>query len=148
MNILSLVSVLLSIVAFTYSLITGRKIHKFDLLIKEHEVKKNEWEEEEKKKASIECNVVESPGNELNVLRFYNKGRNDATNISFDIIDDPEDAISFMMPQNYLPYPKLRPQQPFEIRYYAIDKKPHYTMRITWDDEFGANRSIEQVIDL
>jgi hypothetical protein len=148
MNLLSILSFIVSTLAVIYTWVNGKKIHDLDLLIKEHEVKKNQIEEDEKMMASIECNVIESSGNEMNRIIFYNKGRNAAKNIDFDCIDDPNDSITFNVSENFLPYPKLLPQQSFSIYYIEYGNKPHYTFKITWDDDFSSNRSIEQIVDL
>lgn len=148
MDIVQIGSLIISSTALIYTYVNGRRIHKLDLQIKEHEVKKNQIEEEEKKKASIECNVVETSKNEYDILKFYNKGKNSATNISFEFLNDPEDNIQLNMSDDFLPYPKLLPQQSFDVRYLNMGSKPHYSIKIIWDDEFAFKRSIEQVIDI
>lgn len=84
----------------------------------------------------------------MDILRFYNKGNSAALNINFSIPSDPEDLISLNMTDDYLPYPKLLPQQNFDVRYYCSSHKPHQTILITWNDDFGKNRAKEMVIDM
>ena len=137
---ISLGSFIIAALALIYSWYTGRKIHKLDLIIK--------TEEEESQKASIECNVIKTSKGEMNILKIYNKGQAKAYNVNFAILDDPEENISLNMPDNYLPYPILLPQQSFEVRYILFRRRPHFTIKIEWDDDFKKGRNQTQIIDL
>ena len=66
----------------------------------------------------------------MNILKIYNKGQAKAYNVNFAILDDPEENISLNMPDNYLPYPILLPQQSFEVRYILFRRRPHFTIKI------------------
>jgi hypothetical protein len=79
---------------------------------------------------------------------FYNKGLAEAKNINITINSDPEDYITLNIQKDYLPYPKLLPQQNFDIAYWSNSDKPHQTIVITWDDEYGKGRSKEMIIDI
>ena len=145
---LSLGSFIIAALALIYSWYTGRKIHKLDLIIKKKEIEKRRTEEEESQKASIECNVIKTSKGEMNILKIYNKGQAKAYNVNFAILDDPEENISLNMPGNYLPYPILLPQQSFEVRYILFRRRPHFTIKIEWDDDFKKGRNQTQIIDL
>ena len=138
---ISLGSFIIAALALIYSWYTGRKIHKLDLIIKKKEI-------EESQKASIECNVIKTSKGEMNILKIYNKGQAKAYNVNFAILDDPEENISLNMPDNYLPYPILLPQQSFEVRYILFRRRPHFTIKIEWDDDFKKGRNQTQIIDL
>ena len=61
---------------------------------------------------------------------------------------DTEGEVSFRIGADYLPYPKLLHDQSFEVYYYDSSDKPHHTVAITWDDQFGKCRKKEMVLDL
>ena len=145
---ISLGSFIIAALALIYSWYTGRQIHKLDLIIKKKEIEKRRTEEEESQKASIECNVIKTSKGEMNILKIYNKGQAKAYNVNFAILDDPEENISLNMPDNYLPYPILLPQQSFEVRYILFRRRPHFTIKIEWDDDFKKGRNQTQIIDL
>ena len=147
-NWIALVSCVISLIALVKSFLTDRKAKKLDLQLKQQQLQKHEQEETESKKADVEVNIISSPRGEMDILRFYNKGKEIAYNVNFDILDDPEDDISLSIQVDYLPYPKLQPQQSFDIRFLNYSQKPHQTIKITWDDEFGKGRCKEMVVDM
>lgn len=101
------------------------------------------------KKADVEVEVIETSSKRRDVLRFYNKGKAPAINVSFEITsDEGVDDIELNMPPDYLPYPKLISFQKFEVEFYNNGYKPHQTIVITWDDEFAKGRSKEMVVDM
>ena len=52
------------------------------------------------------------------------------------------------MSNDYLPYPKLQPQQGFQIKYQDSSGASHQTIHIVWDDEFAKGRAKDMVIDM
>lgn len=147
-NWIALASVAISLVALIKSFLTDRKAKILDLKLKQQQIQTHEQEEIASKKAEIEVNVVHTPRGEMNILRFYNKGKAIAQNITFDITDDPEDYITLRMSEDYLPYPKLHPQQSFDVRFLNHAQKPHQTIKLVWDDNFGKGRSKEMIVDM
>lgn len=143
---IALGSVFISFVALVKSFLTGRKAKKIDLLLKQQQLAKQELEEVESKKADVEVNVVEMPRGNNNLLRFYNKGKSPAYQIKVVLPLDKNDDIKFAIPNDYLPYPKLMPQQSFDISYLDLGCMPHQTVEITWDDDFEKNRKKEMVV--
>ena len=142
-------SLLVSIIAVITSVVSGKKVKALDLQLKEKELEVHKENELELKKADVEVSMHERSGNKLNALRFYNKGKAPAMNVTFEIVSDKKDNdISLNMSNDYLPFPKLLPYQNFEIPYYDCGSKPYHTFLITWDDEFGKGRSKEMVIEL
>lgn len=141
------ISCLIALIALIQSWVSGRKIKNLDLQLKQRELELNNENEAEAKKADVEVNMIETAGRKLNILRFYNKGKADAYNVSFDIVSDKEDNdIILHMDKGLLPYPKLLPFQNFEVRFLNNGYKPYQTILITWDDESGKGRSKEMVI--
>lgn len=145
---LALASVIISFVALIKSFLTDRKAKKMDLQLKQQQIQTHEQAEIESKKADIEVNVVHTPQGEMNILRFYNRGKSLAQNVVFDIIDDPEDNIVLRLCKDFLPYPQLHPQQNFDVRFLNYASKPHQTIKIIWDDALGKGRSKEMVVDM
>jgi hypothetical protein len=139
---------LLALVSFVWNIVTQRKLNKLDVQLKEFEIAKNEKEEAEEKQADVEVNTVDTPKGQLSKLVFYNKGKSTAYNIRIAFPDDTTDEIQLQMTSDYLPYPKLLPQQSFEIRYWYQGRKDHQTVQMTWDDAFDKDRNKDMVIDM
>lgn len=148
MNVGNIISLVIAGISLVFTIITTVRFQKLDLALKKYELDKNKQEGENLLKADIEVNAVQGLRNQGNRLIFYNRGQADAENISFDITSDPEDQIQLRISDDYLPYPKLIPQQNFEIHYLDFSRKPHHTVKIIWDDSYGKNREKEMVIDL
>jgi hypothetical protein len=147
-NIIALGSLILSLVAFIKSCFAERRSKKLDVILKERELIEKKKADDDAKKADIEVNFVETAKGQMNKLRFYNKGQAIAYNVEFDIPSDKDDLICLRMAKDYLPFPKLQPYQNFDICYYNNSHKSHQTIIMTWDDDFGKNRSKEMVIDM
>lgn len=141
-------SMVIAAAAFIQSLMANRRSKKLDVQLKEYEVERNRKAEEDAKKADVEVNVIETGRNKCNLLRFYNKGNAEAHNINFDFQNDDEDKISLNIPKDFLPYPKLLPQQNFDVPYLCFNHRAHHSILITWEDDFGKNRKKEMVIDI
>lgn len=147
-NWIALASVIISLVALIKSFLTDRKAKELDLQLKQQQIQTHEQETIGNKKADMEVNVVHTPRGEMNILRFYNKGKAIARNVMFDITDDPEDYITLCMQKDFLPYPKLHPQQSFDVRFLNSASKPHQTIKLVWDDDLGKGQSKEMVVDM
>lgn len=74
-NWIALASVAISLVALVKSFLTDRKAKNLDLQIKQQQIQSHEQAKIESQKADIEVNVVPTPRGEMNILRFYNKGK-------------------------------------------------------------------------
>lgn len=147
-NWIALASVGLSLIALVKSFLTDRKAKKLDLLLMQQQVQKHDEEIIECKKADIEVNVVEMPRGSNNKLKFYNRGKAIAYNVKFKITSDTGANIQLFMDKNYLPFPKLLPQQSFDIVYIQFSHEPHHTILMTWDDDFCKGQSKEMVVDM
>lgn len=142
-------SLVVSVIAVIQSFLAGKKTKALDLRLKEMELEETQQQKEDRKKANIEVNVVETPRGKANVLRFYNKGQAIAKEVNFDIpSDEGVDHIQLIMRKDYLPYPQLLPQQCFDVPYRDFGDKPHQTIMITWNDEFSEGRTNTIVVDL
>lgn len=146
---IALGSFVVALIALILSVLTGRKAKVLDLKLKEMELEENKQQMEDRKKANVEVNVIETPQGRANVLRFYNKGQAIATDVCFSIpSDDGIDQVQLLIQKDYLPFPQLLPQQSFDVSYYDFGDKPHQTILITWNDDFATDRSNTVVVDL
>lgn len=148
--LISLGSLIIAAISLVKSFFTDRKAKKLDLILKEKNVEETRQREENKKKADLEANVIETPSGKCNILRIYNKGEHEATNVRMDISSkDENDVIQLNIEDDYFPYPKLLPQQNIDIPYLDIYSDiPHHTVKLTWNDAFGKDRKKEIVLDL
>ena len=147
MELKDLIPIVISVASFLFTAYMTIKYQSLDAKVKKLELEKYRQAEEDSRKADIVVSVI--PGvREANCLIFTNKGCCEAENISFDILSDTEDEIALRIKDDYLPYPKLLHDQSFEVYYYDFSDKPHHTVAITWDDQFGKCRRKEMVIDL
>jgi hypothetical protein len=115
---ISLVSVIIAAISLVKSFFTDRKAKKLDLILKEKNVEETKLREENKKKADLEANIIETPSGKLNLLRIYNKGEHEAINVRMNISkQDENDEIHLSIEDDYFPYPKLLAQQNIDIPY-------------------------------
>lgn len=142
-------SLMVATIALVKSFLSDRKMKKLDVLLKEQELQQHRLDKEEREKADVEVQVVETSPKKMDLLRFYNKGMATAYNVSFSIpSDEKENDITLNMSNDYLPYPKLISYQNFEVPFYNNSSKPHQNILITWDDDYAKGRSKEMVIDM
>lgn len=146
---ISLGSLIIAAISLVKSFFTDRKAKKLDLILKEKNVEDTKLREENKKKADLEANIIETPSGKLNLLRINNNGEHEAINVRMDISkQDENDEIHLSIEDDYFPYPKLLAQQNIDIPYLTFSNDTHHTVRLTWDDAFEINRSKEIVLDL
>ena len=149
MNIETYISLGLSVLAaigasYTYVVHT-RRLNSQQKQINDYQLKHLKEEEDEKKKALIQCCNISMPGTQMDILQIQNIGSAAAYNINFDI--DEED-IQFNMSDELFPFPKLLPGQSIDIRYYYGGNNEHQTIPFTWDDDYEKGEKIEQVLSL
>ena len=145
---IALRSAIIALASLLKSFLADRKIKKMDKFLKNYEVKSKQREQENRMKADVEVNVIETARGENNKLRFYNRGESEARNVNFEITSENKEHIVLRISPDYLPYPKLLPQQNFDIVFLNFEYMTHQTIVITWDDDFGKDRKKEMVIDM
>ena len=147
--LVSIGSLAIAAISLIKSFFTDRRAKKLDLILKEKNVEEAKQHEVNKKKANLEANIIETPSGKFNLLRIYNKGEHEATNVRMDISQqDENDEIQLNIEHDYFPYPKLLAQQNIDIPYLTFTNVTHHTVRLIWDDAFGINRFTEIVLDL
>lgn len=147
-EIIGIAGFVLALITFIWNIFNGKKLKKLDLQLKEAELAKSKKSKEDELKADIEVNRVETMQGKKDKLRFYNKGMNVATNIRVEFPSAEVNEIRLSISKDYLPYPKLLPQQSFDIPYSYYGNKPHQTIVMIWDDAFGKDRNKEMIIDM
>lgn len=147
-TIISIIGVTISFVALIVSIFSGRKTKQLDQKLKQVELDRHVKESEESKKAVVEVGVVRTSSRQNNRLRFYNKGKAVARNVSFTIPSDDDNNIQLGMVDDYLPYPQLLPQQSFDICYVEYGDSPHQTIVVSWEDDSSKNRELKMVVDM
>jgi hypothetical protein len=145
---MEIISLVLSIIAVLGSLFTyfnhDRKIKKQELLINDYELKKRHSEEVEQKKAQVKGNIIPYAKG-LRKLVTFNAGKSVAYNIRIEILNEQECIIHPV----FGPYEMLNPQESFENNLHlAYGHTPTLKIKYIWDDEFGDNNQLVQVLDL
>lgn len=135
--VIALGSVVFSIYKFTSY---DKKIANLDTTIKEYQVKTLKKEDELSKRAKIGANPY-SNKNGLIKVKFYNSGKAIAHNINFETIDDIELQVFDL--DTLLPFPMLNPQESFEVQMRYWGRETVCQIKITWEDESGAQEHIQ-----
>lgn len=147
-DIISLVSLSISVLAGIYSWITRRKLNKQQLQINDYTLLKNKKDEEEEKKAEICANAFKT-GKEGWRMRVFNNGKGVARNIklySNDIMAD-DSGIRLMIEREA--YPLLNKGDHFDIVMYLYEgHNPAPIIRFVWDDDFKSGRERKQALNL
>lgn len=147
-DIISLVSLFISVFAGIYTWNTRRKLNKQQLQINEYTLLKNKKNEEEEKKAEICANAFKT-GNGGWRVRVFNNGKGVANNIkiySNDISTD-NSGVHLMIEQES--YPILNKGDHFDIVMYLYEgHNPAPIIKFVWDDEFGIGRERTQALNL
>lgn len=161
MNWESIVSISISVGAaigalYTYFVHTQKlneqqkQINEQLTLLNKYQIDKNKEEEENKKKALIEANTYSTHNGKYKSwrIKIYNKGNVKALNIRLVSTDiDNDDKVNLRIPDGFLPYPSLLPQQSFEIGVALFSShKDFYRIKLVWDDDSAKDRLQEQDI--
>lgn len=146
-DIISLVSLSISVFAGIYSWVTRRKLDKQQLQINDYTLLKNKKIEENEKKAIVCANTFKI--NESWRIRVYNKGMGTARNIRIHSKDitEPNSGIRLLIKQTS--YPILNKDDHFDIVMMLFEGHAYSPIiKLVWDDDFGNDRSREQALDL
>ncbi|MGL4519555.1 MAG: hypothetical protein ACRCUJ_07765 [Phocaeicola sp.] len=146
MDSTNIITITISSLALIGSLLTylihTKRLNEQQKQINQYQLKSLKEEEENKKKAFIQCEQIENPNRgKLDYLIIKNTGNSPAMNVNY-IMDDSD---CFTHEDNLFPYPKLLPNQTIEIYFYS-DRRCNKTITFTWDDDFKEGRSTEQVL--
>ena len=146
--IISIISCCVAVASMLFTVVKyisfDKKIANFDNIIKENQVQHLKEEQEKAKRAYIGANGYYHKNN-LTKVKFYNKGKAIARNITFETIDDITLHVYDL--DTILPFPLLNPQESFEVQMSCWSNDTMCKIRITWEDECGEQEHI-QVLQL
>lgn len=152
MNIETCISFVLSLLAtigaiYTY-IVHTRRLNSQQRQINDYQLRLFKEDEEKKKKAIIECNVIKKTNDiigSFNEIQVLNKGIATAYNIMLKV---DEKKIMLMVSDGALPLPELRSGQSIEISYHKNAADYHYRIDLTWDDEYKEKEKTTQFLRL
>ncbi|MBD5397874.1 hypothetical protein HDR62_07125 [bacterium] len=121
-----------------------KKINQQEKLLNDLQIGQYRKEEDQEKQAQVACNIV-SDGKGSKRVYFYNSGLADARNVRIEILDR-NSLKGVIINDKWGPYDLITPRN--GRREERIHLSEGHTkvlnLRITWDDEFGNNRTILQ----
>lgn len=121
-----------------------KKIKNQEKLLNDLQIKQYKRVEEQEKQAKVECNIIYGDKG-IRRIYFYNSGLSDAHNVRIEILNkDNLDGVNIL--GNWGPYDLItsRNGKREERILLCEGHTDALKLRITWDDEFGNNRSILQ----
>lgn len=121
-----------------------RKLKQQEILLQKLQIKQYKNEEDKERQAKVECNVI-NKGRGNYWIYFYNSGLADARNVRIDILnrDSLEGVIIY---GDWGPYDLITPRNGRREERILLCEGHTRTLdlRITWDDDFGKDRTILQ----
>ena len=121
------------------------RIKKQEKILNDLQIKQFQKVEEQEKQAKVECNIIkEGKGNAK--IRFYNSGLSDARNVRIDILNRNELDNSIIIHNEWGPYQLMTPRNGYREESFSLYEGhiKELILRITWDDDYGNNRSLLQ----
>lgn len=109
--------------------------------INDYELLTIEEQEIDKRKAFLQCTLVDSPSEMRPLLRVQNTGKATARNIQLRTDDE---GVTLCIQGVF----SLLPAQNLDLLYYNVSFNVYQEIIITWDDEFESGRKITQHIIL
>lgn len=142
----------LAIASTLFTIVMGirydKNIKKMDEKIKDFQLEEYRRKESESKKALLRAEVFHIEGKwEISIM---NCGKSQARNIRLTSSDlTVESGKIHIMNEGITPYPMLNTNDRFYIELYLMEghnMKP--VIRLTWDDDSGADKSVTQALCL
>ncbi len=151
MSIETYISFLFSVLAiggtcYTYFVHT-KKLNAQQKQINDYQLKQLKEEEVKKKKAIIQCHVIQKTNDlgSFNTIQVINEGKATAYNVMLEV---DEQKLILFVGDGILPLSELRPGQSFEITYHKNSNEYNYCINLIWDDEFKKGENAKQVLNL
>lgn len=121
-----------------------KKIKQQEKLLNDLQIRQYKKEEEQEKQAKVECNVVRNSSGG-NRIYFYNSGLADARNVRIEILNR-DSLVGVIITGTWGPYDLIIPRngKREECIHLSNGHTRVLNLRITWDDDFGNNRTILQ----
>jgi len=138
--ILSILAILGSVFVYFYH---DKKIKGQEKRLNDYQLKKNEAESLENKKAQIKGNIVKGKG--VRTLIVFNAGKATAKNIRLEILSEKDGIFDFQ----FDPFEMLNPQDRTETKFFLSEGHVS-TLKIKyiWDDSFDQNNEFIQVLTI
>lgn len=141
-------SFLLSLIAIIGTVFTyfkhDRKIKAQEKLINDYQLDKIKEEKIQKRQAIVRASLITGTKGHR-ILRVYNKGKATARNIRLIIKDEP----NYLYASNPFPFPALNESENVDLTIHLHDSSPdNMSFEIVWDDEYKADNSHEQTVQL
>lgn len=119
-----------------------KKIKEQEVRLNAMQIKAFEKQEQSEFQAKMGCNFTYN-GKSGGEMRFFNAGKANARNVRIKILD--EDSVDGVFYRPWGPYDLITPQgyreEPIQL---DCGHNPTLHLTITWDDDFGKDRVIEQ----
>ncbi len=144
---MDLISLILSILALSFSVFIyfyhDRKIKKQEKLLNDYNIRKNEQEEIENKKACIRANMIKLNGGKY-AMKIYISGKAEAKNINVQFMDKLK---GFYTTENKYSYKQILPHDGTEFILLATEgHEDSIGLRLSWDDAYKvANEFVQNV---
>lgn len=145
---MDIISIALSAFAILLTIIMyfkhDKRLKKQEEKLNAYQLKKNDEEESENKKAQIRGNIVK--GNKgSRVLKVFNSGKALARNIRVVYLGDMENIIPR---DDHFPYELLNPQDNSEIFLLLSEGASKLNIKFIWDDDFKKDNEFVQMLTL
>lgn len=124
-----------------------RRLNSQQKEINEYQIKLLKEEEEGKKKALIQCHVIQKTNDlgPFNKIQVINEGKATAYNVMLEV---DEQKLILFIGDGILPLSELHPGKSFEIAYHKNSNEYNYCINLIWDDEFKKGENAKQVLNL
>jgi len=145
MEILNLViaTMALFVSAITY-FAHDRRLKMQELQINAYQLKKQQEELGEQKKAVIRASIIRGEQGRR-IIKVYNAGKSTAKNIDIKLLSDGD----FLEGSNPFPYEFLNPQDGTEMQLFLYMGSPDKLLvELSWTDDFKENNTHQQMLTL
>lgn len=128
--------------------IHDRKLKNQEERLNELQIKQIEKVEAKEKMAEIKCNVIK--GNRGNArIRFVNAGSSEARNVRIEILTPLEDMKNVLTHGDWGVYQRISPQSHREELIALCMGHPDVVdLKVTWDDDYKLDRTVELSVPL
>ncbi|MFR9545896.1 MAG: hypothetical protein SNJ29_10000 [Rikenellaceae bacterium] len=142
--IISITTLLLGIIMFYRY---DKRLKTQEEKLNAYQIRKNEKEEEDSKKASIEANITKGVKSTQRTLKIFNKGEAQARNINMEIIGDYPNTMWSL--KGLFPHSKLNKHQGIDVSFTCIkcigQAPQKLKVKFTWDDDYqSGNEDIQE----
>lgn len=143
------ISFIIACIAFAFSIFTfifyDHKLKKQEKILNEYQLKKNETEEIENRKAKIRGSILRGEKGKR-FLKVYNNGKVEASNIRIEFLSNLNGMFCNC---NNFPYELLNPEDSTEILLLLTESCANtIKVKFTWDDNLQCNNEFTQVLTL